>query len=244
MGVARRIAELSGAKLNALLDRVEDPREMVEYSYTAQQELLTSVRRALVAVAAGRKRAQAQAAGLDRAAARLQSQAGEALAAGEEDLARQALARRTVLLGRLQELRDHDETLRAEEERLTVAARRLQAKTEAFALRKEAIKADYTTARAQAAAASPAVSGISEEMGDTGQATRRAEDKTAQLHAHADALDELLGSPAPGEEGEAGSPPRLTAGELQAQLEELSTRAAVEKELAEMKSRLARDTGR
>jgi phage shock protein A len=32
MGAARRIAELYRAKVNALLDRAEDPREMFDYS--------------------------------------------------------------------------------------------------------------------------------------------------------------------------------------------------------------------
>jgi phage shock protein A len=33
MGIARRIAELYQVKVNVLLDRAEDPREMLDYSY-------------------------------------------------------------------------------------------------------------------------------------------------------------------------------------------------------------------
>ena len=40
MGVAHRIAELFQAKVNALLDRAEDPSEMLGYSYRQQQEIL------------------------------------------------------------------------------------------------------------------------------------------------------------------------------------------------------------
>jgi phage shock protein A len=54
MGIAHRIAELYAAKMNAVLDRVSDPRELADYSYVELQDLLTEVHRgaAQVAVAA------------------------------------------------------------------------------------------------------------------------------------------------------------------------------------------------
>ena len=33
MGIAQRIAELYAAKMNAVLDRAADPRELADYSY-------------------------------------------------------------------------------------------------------------------------------------------------------------------------------------------------------------------
>jgi phage shock protein A len=60
MSLARRIAELYQAKVNALLDRAEDPREMLGYSYVQQQEFLRVVRSAVTDVAASRKRAEVQ----------------------------------------------------------------------------------------------------------------------------------------------------------------------------------------
>ena len=44
MGIAQRIAELYAAKMNAVLDRVCDPRELADYSYVELQDLLTEVR--------------------------------------------------------------------------------------------------------------------------------------------------------------------------------------------------------
>ena len=44
-GLSRRIATLFRAKANKALDRAEDPREMLDYSYERQLELLQQVRR-------------------------------------------------------------------------------------------------------------------------------------------------------------------------------------------------------
>ena len=199
MGVARRIAELYEVKMNAVLDRAEDPREMVDYSYAQLQELLAEVHRGAAEIAAGRRRAEMQVSGLQRSADRLQEQAEQAVAAGREDLARQALARRTAILSQVADLRDQQAALRAEEAKLSAAARRLQAKIEAFRIQKETIKAAYTAARAEASIGQ-AFTGISDEMGDVGAAARRAEDKTAELHARASALGDLLTSGALGDD--------------------------------------------
>jgi phage shock protein A len=112
---------------------------------------------------------------------------------GREDLAREALGRRSSAQTQLNDLQGQYAQLQGEEEKLTVASQRLQAKVDAFRTRKETIKATYTAAEAQTRI-NEAFSGISEEMGDVGMAIQRAEDKTAQMQARAGAIDELLAS--------------------------------------------------
>src|ERR1044071_9872980 len=73
------------------------------------------------------------------------------------------------------------------------ASQRLQANVDAFRIRKETMKANYTAAEAQTKV-NEAISGIGEEMGDVGLAMQRAEDKVAQMQARAGALDELMAS--------------------------------------------------
>ena len=77
-----------------------------------------------------------------------------------------------------------------EQEKLTQAEQRLQAKVSAFKTKKEVIKAQFTAAQAQVRIGS-ALSGISEEMGDISLAAERAENKTEQMRARAGAIDEL-----------------------------------------------------
>ncbi len=112
---------------------------------------------------------------------------------GREDLAREALTRKSALTSQMTDLKAQQAQLQGEEEKLTLASQRLQAKVESFRTQKETIKAKYTAAEAQTRI-NEAFSGISEEMGDVGMAVQRAEDKTAQMQARAGAIDELIAS--------------------------------------------------
>ena len=47
MSIGRRIATLFRVKANKALDRAEDPREMLDYSYEQQLEMVQKVRRGL-----------------------------------------------------------------------------------------------------------------------------------------------------------------------------------------------------
>jgi phage shock protein A len=234
MSIARRIAELYNVKMNAALDRAADPRELVDYTYVQLQELLAEVRLGAAEIAAGCSRAELRVSGLRRAADRLGEQAEQAVLAGRDDLARQALARRAALLAQVSRLGEQQDALRAEEQKMADAGRRLQEKIEAFGMRKEAIKAAYSAARAQASIAE-AFAGISGEVTDAGTAARRAENEEADLQAQATALDDLLATDARG----GGPGPTLSDEQLQAQLDQISMRAEVDEELARLSERLA-----
>ncbi len=54
MSLMRRLAMLFRAKANKALDRAEDPREVLDYSYERQLELLVQVRRGVADVATSR----------------------------------------------------------------------------------------------------------------------------------------------------------------------------------------------
>ncbi|HTZ27569.1 MAG TPA: PspA/IM30 family protein, partial [Streptosporangiaceae bacterium] len=55
MGVMKRVSTIFRAKANRALDRMEDPRETLDYSYQTQLELLQKVRRGVADVATSRK---------------------------------------------------------------------------------------------------------------------------------------------------------------------------------------------
>jgi phage shock protein A len=227
----KRFSDVMKAKTSKLLDKAEDPRETLDYSYEKQLEMVQKVRRGLADVATSRKRLELQQAQLKASADKLEGQARQAVAAGKEDLAREALNRRAGIQSQLDGIDQQRQALQAEEDKLTVALQRLQAKVEAFRTRKETIKATYTAAEAQTKIGE-AVSGISEEMGDVGLAIQRAEDKTATMQARAGAVDELLAS---------GALDDVTAepgGDIQAQLDALSAGSSVDAELAKMKAEL------
>src|SRR6186997_1251626 len=193
MSLMKRMSTIFRAKANKALDAAEDPRETLDYSYQKQLELLTKVRRGVADVATSRKRIELQLQGLQGQADKLSEQARKALSMNREDLAREALSRKSGLEQQIADLKVQHANLQGEEEKLTLASQRLQAKVESFRTRKETIKANYTAAEAQTRIGE-AVSGIGEEMGDVGMAIQRAEDKTASMQARAGAIDELIAS--------------------------------------------------
>src|SRR4026209_2847853 len=149
MSVMKRLSLIFHAKANTALDRAEDPRQTLDYSYQRQLELLTKVRRGVADVATSRKRVQLQVNQLEAQSAKLQDQAQKAITMGREDLAREALTRKSGVTGQISDLKAQHAQLQGEEEKLTLAQQRLQAKVESFRPRKETIKATYTAAEAQ-----------------------------------------------------------------------------------------------
>jgi phage shock protein A len=218
------------AKFARLLGRVEDPRELLDYSYERQLELLTKVRKGIADVATSKARLKLQATRLEEQVAKLDNQARRAVGANREDLARLALERKKETQANLQGIDTQIEQIQAEEEKLKSAEQQLQARIEAFRTRKETVKAQYTAAEAQVKIGE-AVSGLSGEMGDVGLALERAEQKTEEMQARAGAIDELLA---------AGTIPDLTAprDQIEAELQKSTRDQDIELELAEMRKEL------
>src|ERR1017187_9399416 len=224
MGVMKRVTLIFRSKANKALDKMEDPRETLDYSYQTQLELLQKVRRGVADVATSRKRVELQINQLQQSSDKLDKQARDSLAAGREDLAREALVRKSGIQSQMNDLQTQYASLQSEEEKLTAASQRLQAKVDAFRTKKETIKATYTAAEAQ--------TGISEEMGDVGMAVQRAEDKTEQMKARAGAIDELMAS---GALDDVVSGPR---DDIQAELDRMGATHGVDAELERMKTEL------
>jgi phage shock protein A len=234
VNIFKRFAAIVRAKLNKLLDRAEDPRETLDFSYTQQVENLQKLRRSVAEVATARKRIEIQARQLQQQASKLQSQARDALTHKREDLAREALSRRSAIAAELIDLETQHSQVKEQEERLVETMRRLQAQVSAFRTRKETLKASYTAAEAQTRVGE-AVSGISDSLGDAGAAMQRAQDRITEMQARAGAIDELLAS---------GGLTDLTTGhdDIQAQLDKVASKSQVETELASLKNELAAST--
>ena len=190
MGILSRMSTVVKSKMNRILDNAEDPRETLDYAYTKQMETLRDVKRGVVEMVTAKRRLELQASKVKDSIAKLDGQARQAMAAGREDLARLALQRKQTSLLELEGLDGQIADLEIEQEKLTQAEQRLQAKVAAFRTRKEIVKAQYNAAQAQVRIGS-ALSGISEEMGDVALAVERAEHKTESMRARAGAIDEL-----------------------------------------------------
>ena len=230
-GVFNRISSIFQAKTNKALNKIEDPRETLDLSYEKQLEQLTKVRKSVADVATSRKRIELQAAELQKQADKLQGQAKVALEQGNEDLAREALVRRTAIASQLSDLEVQHSQVAEQEQKLIETSQVLQTRVEQFRTQKETIKATYTAAEAQTKIGE-AVSGISDSMGDAGQAMIRAQDKIADMQARAGAMDELISS---GALTDLSQP----VDDIQAQLDKVGTASAVDNELAALKAQVS-----
>jgi phage shock protein A len=236
-GLTGRMSTVIKAKISKLLDRAEDPGETLEYSYQKQMELLQDVKKGIADVVTAKKRLQLQAQKLEQQVVKLDTQARQALSQGREDLARTALERKTFAQNELQSLDQQVQELENQQQQLIDKEQKLRSKLEQFRTKKEVIKAQYSAAEASVRI-SEAATGVGEEMADVGLAMQRATEKTEDMRARANAMEELEAAGAFDDALSLGS----GQDDIDRQLAELTTGSEVDAELARMKAELGPGT--
>jgi phage shock protein A len=235
MGLFSRLANLLNIKANAAMDKVEDPGQVMDYSYGKQLEQLQQLRRSIADVVTQEKRLEMQQGQLLEKSTKLDSQARQALQANREDLARMALQRKEALTQQLNTYEVQISQLHAQEEKLLGMERNVSARIEAFRTQKEMVKAQYNAAQAQVKI-NETVSCISEEMTEMNLAMQRTQDKVLNMQARANAMDSLIEQGALGEQGllGAGGP----EDSLERELQQIASQQDVDSQLHAMKQQL------
>ena len=228
MGLLNRISTVIRQKANYLVDKYEDPRQALDYSYEKQRELVNRLRRDMAEVVTSKKRLEMQKARLWDNIRTLDEQARRSLDSDREDLAKLALQRKNANLIQMQGLDRQIAEMQAEQEKLEQTEKRLSAKVEEFKSKKEVIKAQYSSAEAQVRIKEN-ITGISEEMTDVGIAMNRVEEKAERMKSKAQALDEMISS---------GVLVDYTSNkdEIENELEQITVNKSVEEELAKLKA--------
>ena len=231
-GLMARLSLIFKSKFSKALDRAENPNETLDYSYEEQLRQLQNVKRGIADVTTAKKRLEMQYTSMQQQVEKLDGQARAALAAGHEDLAREALTRKAAVEAQLETIMQQGQQLEAQQQKLVEGEKTLAAKIEAFRSQKEVIKAQYSAAEAQVRIGE-AATGIGEQMADVGLAVQRAKDKTEQMQARASAIDELTA---------AGSLQDFTSSgdDIDRQLAEISQGSQVDDELAKMKAEIGK----
>ena len=237
MGLISRILMVFKAKASAALDRAEDPRQLVDYAYSQQQELLRKTKQGLIEVATSKVRLEHQARKLRAQAPEMDVQAERALAHGREDLARVALQRKRTILLEVEQLDQQAAEVGQEERKLAQTEQQLAVRIEEFRVRRDSISARYSAAQAQVRV-TEALSGVSGEFAELGMALGRAVEKTERMQARAAAIGVLF-------ESGALALPFGETDPVQRDLHELTIDQTVEDDLSAIKARLgARGTPR
>lgn len=190
-GLLGRLTATIKAKISKLLDMFEDPRETLDYSYKRQLELQQDVKKGVANVITSKKRLELQKSKLEANIQKLNDQAREAVAAKRDDLAAIALQRKMDMMSQVDSLTLQIQDLQKQEDKLTDMSHNLDTKIELFRSEKETIKAQYSAAEAKVKI-TEATSGIGEEMADVGYAVQRARDKTEEMQARSEALDQMV----------------------------------------------------
>jgi phage shock protein A len=228
-GLWSRTTTIVKSKYSKMLNRAENPTETLDYSYEQMLEQLQNVKRGVADVVTSKKRIELQQQKLEQNVVKLEGQARQAVAANREDLARQALERKTIAQQQLQDMDGQVKQLEDQQEKLVAAQQQLETRIESFRSQKEILKAQYSAAEAQVKVGE-AATGIGEHMQDTGLAIQRAKDKTEEMQARASAIDELTSS---------GALEDFTAGDqtqLDRELAQISSASQVDDELAKLKA--------
>ena len=230
MGIFQRAHDIVQAKTNKALDAAEKPDEMLDLSYEKMLEQITQVRRALVDLAASKKRLELQEEQFQHTIDHLQDQAKQALAANREDLAKEALSRKAAAQQQIDEMEPQRQQLDEEEQKLTTTLDALQKRVNDFRTQKETLKAQYTAAKA-ISTVDESAAGISKSFNDSGATLQRAQDKIATMQARSGALDELL---------ESGVLEDVGGGtdDIQKELDQVGKDAQVDQELAALKAQI------
>jgi phage shock protein A len=228
-GLWERTKLVVKSKYSALLNRSENPTQTLDYSYEQMLEQLQNVKRGVADVVTSKKRIELQQQKLEQNVVKLETQARQAVSAKREDLARQALEKKTVAQTQLQDMDGQVKQLEDQQQSLIAAQQQLETRIESFRSQKEILKAQYSAAEAQVKVGE-AATGIGKNMQDTGLAIQRAKDKTEEMQARASAIDELTSS---------GALEDFTAGDqtqLDRELAQIAATSQVDDELAKLKA--------
>jgi phage shock protein A len=227
-GLWQRFTLIFKSKASAALDRAEDPTQTLDYSYEQMLTQLQNVKRGVADVVTAKKRLELQTQSIEQNVVKLETQARQAVAAGRDDLAKEALQRKAAAQQQLQSLDTQVQQLQSQQDQLVASQQQLESRIESFRSEKEVIKAQYSAAQAQVKIGE-AATGIGKGMEDTGQAIQRAREKTEQLQARAGAIEELTATGSLEELGDSRD-------RLDRELATISAQSQVDDELAKLKA--------
>src|SRR5205807_2390165 len=148
-GLMARTSLIIKAKFSKLLNRAESPTETLDYSYEQMLQQLQNVKRGVADVVTAKKRLEIQTQQIEQNVVKLETQARQAVAAGREDLARQALERKAAAQAQLQGLDQQVQQLGDQQDKLVSSQQQLESRIESFRSQKEVIKAQYSAAEAE-----------------------------------------------------------------------------------------------
>lgn len=191
MGILKRAADILSAKVHSLLDRGENPKEMLDYSYEKQKELLQNVSRGIADVMTAKKQLEIKRDELKVAREKYQRQAEAAVQVGRDDLATLALSRKQETIVSIENLTQQISGLDKNLENLKATKQKLEIKIQQFGAHKEILKAQYDASKATVKV-QESLTGLGEDITDVKSTIDRIEGKIQKQKARADAITTMI----------------------------------------------------
>src|SRR3954468_22741905 len=149
MGIIDRLSQMLRSNINALISRAEDPEKMLNQILIDMRQQLVKAKQQVAAAIADEKRLRDQADAEFKQSSDWENKAMLAVREGRDDLAKQALVRKSEHLAHGQQLETTWEAHRAETEKLKDQLRGLNDKIEEAKRKKNLLLARQRRAQAQ-----------------------------------------------------------------------------------------------
>jgi phage shock protein A len=218
MGIFARVTDIFKANINDLLDKSEDPEKMIKQMVIEMEEAVGKATMAIGSAIANEKMLQKQVEDKKKGIDEWNKKAIQAVNAGRDDLAKQALEKKNSYTKASNDLEPLLNEARNTSVNLRAQLDKLRAKLEEVRLRQNTL-----IARSQAAKAKKQIAASVSGIGDDAFANfDKYEQKIIKQEAEADALSDMAGQDT----------------KLEDEFDKLSTTAAVDDELAQLKESL------
>jgi phage shock protein A len=220
------------ASFSRLLDRVESPMEILDYSYEQQLEQMYGMRSDVADLVTAKQRVVQHRDRRQDQLHKLDMGARKALELGREDLAREALERKRLVGQELVELNQIIADLEHQQSQMVAGMREYRSRIQRFRSHKEVAKAQYVAAKAQLAI-SDAAAGLSSQLREVSAKIDRTMLRVEDMNLRAEVIAELEAS---------GTLAPLGTGEddIDRQLRELRYGGSVDEQITRMQRELDR----
>lgn len=189
MGIFSRITDIFKSNVNDALDKAEDPEKMIKLMVIEMQEAVVRSTSALAQAMGNTKRLERQYLDFQKSAEEMQGKAMIALKAGNEPLAKAALAKKAQADQQATQYRQMYEGSNATTNQLKEQVEKLKAKLDEAKMKESVLIARSQNAKAQADVAKK-IGGFDE---NSFAKFDKFEDKILKLESEAQAFNELAG---------------------------------------------------
>lgn len=193
MGIMTRFKDIMAANVNALLDRCEDPEKMIDQYLRNLEQDFAKVKAETASIMAEEKSAKRKLDECDAEITKMTEYAKKAVAAGNDDEAKQFLAKKAELTQKQSVLAQNYELARGNSEKMRQMHDKLSSDIASLKSRRDMLKAKARVAETQKKM-NQMGSGL-ESAGSNMAAFDRMEEKVNKMFDEADAMDELNARP-------------------------------------------------